>query len=138
MSPPCSLSAATAAQLHRRVERPGLVRLARLRVAGRRFAGLSGQAPGRLSRSGHLAAIAPSSRAEHWVIIRGVATITLGERVQQFKAGEHVRIPLGTVHRLAEGDTPVELIGAQLGSYLGEDDIIATRRSLSARLNGAA
>lgn len=64
-------------------------------------------------------------RAEHWVIIRGVATITLGERVQQFKAGEHVHIPLGTVHRLAnEGDTPVELIEVQLGSYLGEDDIV--------------
>lgn len=64
-------------------------------------------------------------RAEHWVIIKGIATITLGERVQTYKAGDHVHIPLGTVHRLAnEGDTPVELIEVQLGSYLGEDDIV--------------
>ena len=64
-------------------------------------------------------------RAEHWVIIKGTATITLGERVQAYKAGEHVHIPVGTVHRIAnETDDPVEFIEVQMGSYLGEDDIV--------------
>ncbi len=64
-------------------------------------------------------------RAEHWVVYKGNATITIGERVQTYKAGEHAYIPLGAVHRLAnETDEPVELIEIQLGDYLGEDDIV--------------
>ena len=56
---------------------------------------------------------------------RGTATITLGERVQAYKAGEHVHIPVGTVHRIAnETGEALEFIEVQMGSYLGEDDIV--------------
>jgi Mannose-6-phosphate isomerase len=38
---------------------------------------------------------------------------------------ESVYLPLGAVHRLANpGKIPLELIEVQVGSYLGEDDIV--------------
>ncbi|MBS0313634.1 MAG: mannose-1-phosphate guanylyltransferase/mannose-6-phosphate isomerase [Burkholderiales bacterium] len=64
-------------------------------------------------------------RSEHWVVIKGEATITLGDDVATYRAGQHVHIPVGTVHRLAnQTQEAVELIEVQLGSYLGEDDIV--------------
>jgi mannose-1-phosphate guanylyltransferase/mannose-6-phosphate isomerase len=64
-------------------------------------------------------------RSEHWVVVRGVATVTVDENVGSFGKNEHIFIPLGAVHRLENGGTePVELIEVQNGSYLGEDDII--------------
>ena len=64
-------------------------------------------------------------RAEHWVVVRGTAEVTLGETKRMVQENESVYIPIGTVHRLANpGKIPLELIEVQTGSYLGEDDII--------------
>ncbi len=64
-------------------------------------------------------------RAEHWVVIKGCATITVGESIRDYSPGDHVFIEVGTVHRLENRtETPVEIIEVQLGAYLGEDDIV--------------
>ncbi len=64
-------------------------------------------------------------RSEHWVVIGGTATITVGDKVQDYLPGQHVFIPLGAVHRLENKTaTDVEIIEVQLGAYLGEDDIV--------------
>jgi mannose-1-phosphate guanylyltransferase/mannose-6-phosphate isomerase len=63
-------------------------------------------------------------RAEHWVVVSGVAEVTCGERVYEVAENESTFIPRGVVHRLRNrGKTPVELIEVQSGGYLGEDDI---------------
>jgi len=64
-------------------------------------------------------------RAEHWVVVRGTAEVTIGEDRRDLHENESIYIPIGTVHRLANrGETPLELIEVQTGSYLGEDDIV--------------
>lgn len=63
-------------------------------------------------------------RAEHWIVVSGVAEVTCGDRVFELRANESTYIPLGSVHRLRNAsDAPVELIEVQSGDYLGEDDI---------------
>jgi len=63
-------------------------------------------------------------RAEHWVVVRGTAEVTIGEQVREVHENESVYIPIGSVHRMANrGKIPLELIEVQTGSYLGEDDI---------------
>lgn len=64
-------------------------------------------------------------RAEHWVVVRGTAKITQGERECILSEDQSTYIPLGTPHRLENpGKIPLELIEVQTGSYLGEDDIV--------------
>ncbi|KGO99784.1 mannose-1-phosphate guanylyltransferase/mannose-6-phosphate isomerase [Novilysobacter defluvii] len=64
-------------------------------------------------------------RAEHWVVVSGVAEVTCDERVFELKENESTFIPQGSVHRLRNrGTEPVELIEVQSGGYLGEDDIV--------------
>ena len=64
-------------------------------------------------------------RAEHWVVVLGTARITVGERVVDMAAGQHVDIAVGEVHRLANlTGEPVEIVEVQFGTYLGEDDIV--------------
>lgn len=63
-------------------------------------------------------------RAEHWVVVRGTAEVTLGDVVSVLHENESVYIPLGEIHRLANpGRIPVEIIEVQTGTYLEEDDI---------------
>jgi mannose-1-phosphate guanylyltransferase/mannose-6-phosphate isomerase len=63
-------------------------------------------------------------RAEHWVVVRGTAEVTIGDTIQNVHENESVYIPIGSVHRLTnKGKIPLELIEVQTGSYLGEDDI---------------
>jgi mannose-1-phosphate guanylyltransferase/mannose-6-phosphate isomerase len=64
-------------------------------------------------------------RAEHWIVVRGTATVTCGERVFELQENQSTYIPMETKHRL-ENRTgePVTLIEVQCGSYLGEDDIV--------------
>jgi mannose-1-phosphate guanylyltransferase/mannose-1-phosphate guanylyltransferase/mannose-6-phosphate isomerase len=63
-------------------------------------------------------------RAEHWVIVRGRAEVTLDGRLLHLGPGDHVFIPRGARHRIANpGEEPVLLVEVQLGSYFGEDDI---------------
>ncbi|MEN8141435.1 MAG: mannose-1-phosphate guanylyltransferase/mannose-6-phosphate isomerase [Thermodesulfobacteriota bacterium] len=64
-------------------------------------------------------------RAEHWIVVRGTARITKGDKVCVLTENESTYIPLGTSHRLENpGVIPLELIEVQSGSYLGEDDIV--------------
>jgi len=64
-------------------------------------------------------------RAEHWIVVYGVAQVTRGEDSLLVPENESVFIPLGTKHRLANpGKLPLRLIEVQSGSYLGEDDIV--------------
>jgi len=63
-------------------------------------------------------------RTEHWVVVRGTATVVNGEREFALEPGGSTMIPLKTVHRLGNlGDVDVEVIEVQTGDYLGEDDI---------------
>ena len=63
-------------------------------------------------------------RAEHWVVVEGVATVTNGENVLNLKANESTYIPAGTMHRLENrGSVDLVVIEVQTGRYLGEDDI---------------
>ena len=64
-------------------------------------------------------------RAEHWVVVRGTAEVTIGQDIKSVHENESIFIPIGAVHRLANrGKIPLELIEVQTGSYLGEDDIV--------------
>jgi mannose-1-phosphate guanylyltransferase/mannose-1-phosphate guanylyltransferase/mannose-6-phosphate isomerase len=63
-------------------------------------------------------------RAEHWVVVEGVAEVTCDDRVFHLYPNQSTYIPLGAVHRLANpGDRPLHVIEVQSGDYLGEDDI---------------
>lgn len=64
-------------------------------------------------------------RAEHWVVVKGVAIVTNGDEVKSYSVDESTYIPIGNQHRLEnKGDIPLEIIEIQTGEYLGEDDII--------------
>jgi len=64
-------------------------------------------------------------RSEHWVVVRGAAEVTLGDDVRLVHENESVYVPIGSIHRLANpGKILLELIEVQVGSYLGEDDIL--------------
>jgi mannose-1-phosphate guanylyltransferase / mannose-6-phosphate isomerase len=63
-------------------------------------------------------------RAEHWVVVRGTARVTIGDKVQMLHENESIYVPIGSQHRLENpGKIDLELIEVQTGSYLGEDDI---------------
>lgn len=64
-------------------------------------------------------------RAEHWIVVKGTAEVTCGDRVTLLSENQSTYIPLGEVHRLANpGSIPLEIIEIQSGDYLGEDDIV--------------
>jgi len=64
-------------------------------------------------------------RAEHWVVVRGTATITCGKETFKLSINQSTFIPLGEIHRLENNqETILEIIEIQTGDYLGEDDII--------------
>lgn len=64
-------------------------------------------------------------RAEHWVVVKGTAKVTRGEEIILLHENQSTYIPIGTKHRLENpGNTPLEIIEVQSGSYLGEDDIV--------------
>ncbi len=65
-------------------------------------------------------------RDEHWVVVRGTATVTLDDVTRDYRYGELVFVPRGVKHRIAcpEGDEPVEIIEVQTGDAFPEEDII--------------
>lgn len=64
-------------------------------------------------------------RAEHWVVVKGTAEVTCGEKIFLLGENQSTYIPMGEVHRLHNpGKVELELIEIQSGSYLGEDDIV--------------
>jgi len=73
---------------------------------------------GRLSLQRHL------YRAEHWVVVEGIAKVHVDGIDHILHANDSIYIPLGAVHCLAnETNTPLYLVEVQSGRYLGEDDI---------------
>ncbi len=66
-----------------------------------------------------------SQRAEHWVIVQGTAKVTLNDGEIIISTGQDIDVPVGVPHRV---ENPAEellvFIEVQLGSYLGEDDIV--------------
>ena len=73
----------------------------------------------RLSLQKHL------HRSEHWVVVSGTATCTVGDKVFYVRPNESTYIPVGEVHRLQnEGRLPLVIVEVQVGEYTGEDDII--------------
>lgn len=63
-------------------------------------------------------------RAEHWVVVSGVARVVNGDREFDLKVNESTYIPIGAVHQLSnQSDILLEIIEVQSGTYLGEDDI---------------
>ena len=64
-------------------------------------------------------------RHEHWVVVKGTAKVTNGDQVVLLHEDQSTYIPAGNRHRLENpGVIPLELIEVQIGSYLGEDDIV--------------
>lgn len=64
-------------------------------------------------------------RNEHWIVVSGTATVTVGDEVKLLRPNESTYIKMGEIHRLAnEGKIPVVMIEAQVGEYTGEDDIV--------------
>jgi mannose-1-phosphate guanylyltransferase / mannose-6-phosphate isomerase len=77
------------------------------------------QPGGQLSLQSH------NHRAEHWVVVSGAATVTVGSETKLYKPGEHIYIKIQQKHRLENFTSEkVGLIEVQIGGYLGEDDII--------------
>ncbi|WP_128564606.1 mannose-1-phosphate guanylyltransferase/mannose-6-phosphate isomerase [Methylobacterium crusticola] len=74
---------------------------------------------GRLSLQKHY------HRAEHWIVVKGTAQVTVNDDVSLVHENEAIYLPIGSMHRLVNpGKIPLELIEVQVGSYTGEDDII--------------
>ncbi len=64
-------------------------------------------------------------RSEHWVVVKGTAKATIGDKTLYVHENESVFVPKSTVHRLENpGKIPLEIIEVQNGEYVGEDDII--------------
>lgn len=78
-------------------------------------------------------------RAEHWVVVRGVAQVTCGEKSFALHQNESTYIPVGQRHRLANpGKTPLEIIEVQSGDHLSEDDILRFEDSYGRAVPGEA
>lgn len=64
-------------------------------------------------------------RSEHWIVVSGTATVTIGDKVEIVRPNESTYIKMGEIHRLEnQGKIDVILIEAQVGEYTGEDDIV--------------
>ena len=66
-----------------------------------------------------------SKRSEHWVVIKGLASVNCGDSSYVIRQGESTFIPMGSKHRLSNKETSfLEIVEVQLGAYLEEDDIV--------------
>jgi mannose-1-phosphate guanylyltransferase/mannose-6-phosphate isomerase len=64
-------------------------------------------------------------RAEHWIVVKGIAKVTNGDDIFLLEENQSTYIPIGAKHRLENpGKTDLEMIEVQSGGYLGEDDIV--------------
>ncbi len=65
-----------------------------------------------------------SRRSEHWVVVKGEALVTVGEKSEVLRPNQSTYVPVGAVHRLENTTANIlEIIEVQVGEYLGEDDI---------------
>lgn len=66
-----------------------------------------------------------NKRAEHWLVVKGEALVTINNRIKVLKAGESVDIKIRDKHRVAcQSKTELVFIEVQTGTYFGEDDIV--------------
>ncbi|KHJ54118.1 mannose-1-phosphate guanyltransferase [Aureimonas altamirensis] len=64
-------------------------------------------------------------RAEHWVVVKGTAEVTIDDEVKHYHENEAAYLPIGCVHRMRNpGKIDLKIIEVQVGSYTGEDDIV--------------
>lgn len=64
-------------------------------------------------------------RSEHWIVVKGTATVTIDDKTFDLKQNESTYIPKEATHRLEnKNNEELVLIEAQVGTYLGEDDIV--------------
>jgi mannose-1-phosphate guanylyltransferase len=64
-------------------------------------------------------------RNEHWIVVSGTATVTVGEKISLVRPNESTYIQMGEMHRLEnEGKIDLVMIEVQVGEYTGEDDIV--------------
>jgi len=64
-------------------------------------------------------------RSEHWVVVRGTAHVTVGERVVDLAPNESIYVPMQVQHRIENAtDQTLTMVEVQCGDYLGEDDIV--------------
>jgi mannose-1-phosphate guanylyltransferase/mannose-6-phosphate isomerase len=64
-------------------------------------------------------------RSEHWVVIKGAAKVTMGEKEFFVHENESAFVPKSALHKLENpGKVPLEIIEIQSGEYVGEDDIV--------------
>ena len=94
---------------------------------------LSVKPGGKLSRQLH------QHRSEHWVVVRGTATVTIDDVLTVLNPNQGVYITAGHWHRLENAaDVPLEIIEVQTGSYLGEDDIVRSEDAYNRTCEEAA
>jgi len=75
-------------------------------------------------------------RSEHWIVVSGTATVTVGNEKKLIRPNESTYIKIGEIHRLSnEGKIPVVLIEAQVGEYIGEDDIVRLQDDFNRGVN---
>jgi len=78
-----------------------------------------------VSRKGQLSLQSHNHRSEHWVVLSGIARVTLEDKVFMLKAGSSIDIPVKAVHSLANPyDTELKIIEVQKGDKLVEEDIV--------------
>jgi mannose-1-phosphate guanylyltransferase len=64
-------------------------------------------------------------RSEHWIVVKGIATVTVDSNTFTIKQNESTYIPKECHHQLANFEAEeLVLVEAQVGDYLGADDII--------------
>jgi mannose-6-phosphate isomerase len=75
---------------------------------------------GRLSLQKH------AKRSEHWIVVAGTPTITLNDQKKTYNINNYIYIPVEAIHRIENLSESiiVKIIEVQIGSYLGEDDIV--------------
>ena len=78
----------------------------------------------RVKPAGRLSLQSHAHREEHWIVIEGIASVTVNDLKQDYEPGSHIFIPLQAKHRLENfTQENVVLVEVQRGTYLGEDDI---------------
>ena len=78
-----------------------------------------------VSRKGQLSLQSHNHRSEHWVVLSGIARVTVDDKVYMLKAGSSIDIPVKAIHSLANPyDSELKIIEVQKGDKLVEEDII--------------
>lgn len=64
-------------------------------------------------------------RSEHWAVVEGTATITLGNDTQDYHKYESVFVPIGMKHKVAnKTDKNVVIIEIGIGETISENDMV--------------